>query len=226
MAGSSTASPSQTYALTVANDITVASNGPAGSSTFANGGQTIGFSVTITNPCYTATIPTLTFNPSTLLQVTDGGTGSVEFVRPSNSVETSTSVRLICGEYAFEVYQDSSDTALTSAWVTITKKANSPDTYNFNVDTTVDGTLLTTQTEVDKTVYVKSYLVDYTDIKTYTSKAIKIVKATCDCSALAWDDASITPSTVAVNVGATITVPPPVANTSARSTNAAFDSCY
>ena len=103
-AGSSAASPSQTYSLTVANDITVASNGPAGSSSFPASGNTIGFSVTITNPCYTTTIPNLTFNPSTLLSVTDGGTGSVEFVRPSNSVETSTSVPLICGEYEFEVY--------------------------------------------------------------------------------------------------------------------------
>lgn len=67
MAGSSAASPSQVYALTVANDITIAANGPANTSTFSASGSTIGFSVTITNPCYTATIPSLTFNPTTLL---------------------------------------------------------------------------------------------------------------------------------------------------------------
>ena len=66
-AGSTAASPSQTYALTVENDISIASNGPGGSETFAAGGSTIGFSVTITNPCYTTTIPTLVFNPTSLL---------------------------------------------------------------------------------------------------------------------------------------------------------------
>ena len=103
-AGTSASSPSQTYALTLSNDITIASNGPGGSNVAFPASGTIGFSVTITNPCYTTTIPTLTFNPSSLLTVTDGGTGSVEFVRPSNGVETSTSVPLICGEYEFEVY--------------------------------------------------------------------------------------------------------------------------
>ena len=63
-AGTSAGSPSQTYALTLENDLTIASNGPGGTENFASGGNTIGFSVTITNPCYTATIPTLVFNPS------------------------------------------------------------------------------------------------------------------------------------------------------------------
>ena len=104
VAGASSGSPSQTYSLTLENNLAIASNGPANASTFASGGSTIGFDVTITNPCFTTTLPNLTFNPSALLQVTDGATGSVEFVRPSNSVETSTFVPLICGEYAFEVY--------------------------------------------------------------------------------------------------------------------------
>ena len=147
-------------------------------------------------------------------------------MRPTNAVESSTSVPLICGDYAFEVYQDSSDTALTSAWITINPKTSTPGTYTFDVDTTVDSTLITTQAEQDYTVYIKSYLVDYTDVKTYTSKAVKIIRATCDCSALAWDDATIATPTVAVNIGATVTIPLPAPNTSARSTNAAFDACY
>lgn len=170
--GASSGSPSQTYSLTLENVIAIASNGPAGASSFASGGSTIGFDVVITNPCYTTTIPNLTFNPSALMIVTDGATGSIEFVRPSNSVETSTSVPLICGEYVFEVYQDSSDTALTSAWITMAGKANTPGTYTFDVDTTVDATLLTSQATQDYTVYIKAYLSDYTDRVTYTSKIV------------------------------------------------------
>ena len=62
--------------MTLANDITIASNGPAGSSTFANGGSTIGFDITITNPCYGTSIPNLTFSPTSAMVVIDGATGS------------------------------------------------------------------------------------------------------------------------------------------------------
>ena len=96
----------------------------------------------------------------------------MDFVRPVNGVETSTGVPLICGAYAFEVYQDTSDTALSSAWVLTADKANTPGTLTLNADTTVDSNLLTTQATQDYTVYIKSYLVDYTDVKTYTSKVI------------------------------------------------------
>ena len=94
------------------------------------------------------------------------------------------------------------------------------------MDTTVDGTLVTTQAQQDFTVHVKAYLVDYTDVKTYTSKVIRVVAATCDCSALAWDDATISTPSIGVNIGSTETLPLPVANTAARATNAAFDHCY
>ena len=226
MAGSTTASPSQTYTLTLANDITVASNGPAGSSSFANGGSTITFDVTITNPCFATTIPSLTFNPSSTMQVTDGSSGSVEFARPVNPIETSTGVSLICGRYVFEVYQDSSDTALSSAWVYIQEKSSSPGTYEFWADTTVDTSLITTQSSQTYTIYVKSYLEDYTDVKTYTTWDVQVNAASCDCTALLWDAPTIATPSVAVNIGSAETIPVPVANTSNRSTNAGFDYCY
>ena len=145
MAGSTAASPSTTYSLTLSNDISIASNGPAGSENFAASG-TIGFDITITNPCHSTTIPNLTFNPSTSpMQVTDGATGSIEFARPVNGVESSTGLPLVCGVYVFEVYQDTSDTALSSQWVTVAEKANQPGLYDFSVDTTVDSNLLTSQ---------------------------------------------------------------------------------
>lgn len=211
-AGASTGSPSTVYPLTLANTLAIASNGPAGASSFAHGGSTIGFSVTITNPCYTTSIPTLTFNPSALLSVTDGATGSIEFVRSTNGVETSTGVALICGDYAFEVYQDTSDTALSAAWVTISPHSTTPGTYTFDVDTTLDTTLITTQSSQDYTVYVKAYLVDYTDIVTYTAKIVQVVAATCDCTALAWDNPSAITPTIQVNIGSTETIPLPAEN--------------
>ena len=119
---------------------------------------------------------------------------------------------LICGEYAFEVYQDSSDTALSAAWVTISPHSTTPATYTFDVDTTLDTTLITTQAEQDYTVYVKAYLVDYTNIVTYTSKIVRVVAATCDCTALTWDNPSAITPTIAVNIGSTETIPLPAEN--------------
>ena len=46
------------------------------------------------------------------------------------------------------------------------------------------------------------------------------------CSALAWDAPSTAAVTVAVNINGTPTVVKPVANTSARTSNAGFDYCY
>ena len=69
-------------------------------------------------------------------------------------------------------------------------------------------------------------MVDYTDRITYTSKDVRIVAATCVCTALAWDDATISTPSIGVNIGSAETIPLPAANTGARSTNAAFDSCY
>ena len=168
----------------------------------------------------------MTFTGAATLQVTDGSTAQATFIRPVNAVELSTSVALICGEYVFEVYSDTSDSALSAAWISVSPHASTPGSYTFDVDSTVDNTLLTTQATQDFTVHVKAYLQDYTSVVTYTSKVVQIVAATCDCTALAWDDATISTPSIGVNIGSTETIPLPVANTAARSTNAAFDNCY
>ena len=147
-------------------------------------------------------------------------------MRPVNSVETDTGLSLICGAYAFEVYQDVSDTALSSAWLTIAEKPNSPGTYVMTADTTVDNTLLTNVSPASYNVQIKSYLVSYPTRKTYTAKTIEVTAATCVCSALLWDTPSKTTPTVAVATPATETIVLPTANTSNRANNAAFDACY
>jgi hypothetical protein len=88
--------------------------------------------------------------------------------------------------------------------------------------------------ESSKTIslYIKATLDDYTsdNRESYTQVDFVISEVSCVCTALAWDDPSS-----GVTVGSTIladgsastqTLAPPVANTGARSTNAAFDKCY
>lgn len=105
--------------MSFTNDISLASNGPSSTLSFPANGATVSFTITITNPCFATTIPELVFSPVDLMTLTDGTTGTQAFVRPINTVEASTGVGLICGPYVFEVYQDVSDTALSSAWITI-----------------------------------------------------------------------------------------------------------
>lgn len=225
--GTTSAAPSQTYTMTLANDITIASNGPAGSSTFAASGATITFTITITNPCWTTTIPQInTFNPATAMTVVNGASVVQEYTRPVNGVETSTKRALICGAYAFEVYQDTSDTALSVNWIKIAEKSGSPGQYLFTADTSVSLTLLTNVSPRSYTVQIKAYLVDYPVVKTYTTKTVEITGATCDCSKLAWDAPTVPTPTFAVAATGTPTLVLPVANKGAQATSFGFDACY
>ena len=119
---------------------------------------------------------------------------------------------LVCGRYAFAVYADQSDSALSAAWLTIAEKPGSPGTYVMTADTTVSITLLTTEATKTYNVHVKAWLVDYTYIKTYTAKSVKITAASCVCSALKWDAPTVLTPTIAVASTGNPTVTPPVAN--------------
>jgi hypothetical protein len=141
--GSTAASPSRTYTVTLKNDISLSANGPSSTLAFPANTDVITFDIVVTNPCHAASIPTLTFSPGTLFTVIDGATATQEFTRPVNSVETSTSAPLICGTYAFGIFADISDTALPAAWLTIAEKPGSPGTYVMTADTTVSISLLT-----------------------------------------------------------------------------------
>lgn len=61
------------YEVKLSNTITIASNGPAGSTTFtpSTDSEKTVFTIVVTDPCETATINALTFSPSTV-SVADG----------------------------------------------------------------------------------------------------------------------------------------------------------
>lgn len=212
--------------MTLSNEITVASN-PGGSQTFtAAGSGTITFTVTITNPCWTTSIPQLIFSPAATLGVTHGLSDTQEFVRPISAVETSTRNTLVCGTYEYVVYTDQSTTVPTHPWVTIAEKANTPGTYVITADTAVDLTLMTTVSPRTYNYYVKSYLSLYTNVSTYTAKTIAITAPACSCASLAWDAPAIATPTFTVPDAGTHTLTLPNPNTAATATDATFASCY
>lgn len=74
--GATAGAPTKTFAMTFKSDITLAGgNGPSGTTVF-NAASTNTFNIVITNPCYTATIPSLTFSPNAVLAVVDGATAT------------------------------------------------------------------------------------------------------------------------------------------------------
>ena len=126
------------YTVKLSNTLTIASNGPAGSTTFtpsADSDKTV-FDITVTDPCTTATINSLSFSPSTV-SVEDGSSTTVTFSVPTNSVmDTHSDPALLCGSTSFQLFEDTSDTALQSAWAVLSGPVSG--VYTITIDTTVD----------------------------------------------------------------------------------------
>lgn len=170
-AGASDGSPTITYTVSVQNTITVGSNGPAGSSNFAPTGAAdkVEFEIIINNPCWQAVYDAVVFDPLpnvTPFEVTDGESGSVNFNRPSNDVETLRTIPLLCGDTSYEVFADTSDTALQSAFAFV-ESTNTVDLFKITVDTTVDLTLIGNEASVTKSLYIKTTLDDYPNVVKY-----------------------------------------------------------
>jgi hypothetical protein len=93
------------HEVKLGNTLTIAANGPAGSTTFTPSGDSekIVFTVTIEDPCLTATIPDADLQDSTpssvtSITLTDGDAGTVTFSPATDSVTTLYSSTIgLCG---------------------------------------------------------------------------------------------------------------------------------
>ena len=156
------------YQVKVSNTITIASNGPAGSSTFtpSSDSEKTVFTITVTDPCTSATINSLVFSPSSI-SVQDKGTATTTFSAPTNSVmDAHSDPALLCGATSFALYSDTSDTALSTAWAVLSGPVSG--VYTITIDTTVDLTLIGDQASVSHSIQVKSTLDSYTSRTGYT----------------------------------------------------------
>ena len=77
-----------TFTLTLTNDITIDSGQGQSTTSFAGNAQS--YTLTVTNPCPTTTVASITFSPSSIT-VTDGSTATSEFVIPTDDVDTAAS---------------------------------------------------------------------------------------------------------------------------------------
>jgi len=157
-----------TYEVKLSNAITIASNGPAGSTTFtpASDSEKTVFTVIITDPCATATINSLVFSPSSI-SVVDKQTATTTFSDPTNSVmDTHSDPALLCGSTSYQIFLDTSDTALTLAWAVLSGPVSG--VYTITIDTTVDLSLIADEASVTHSLQIKSTLDSYTARTAYT----------------------------------------------------------
>ena len=73
------------------------------------------YTVTVANPCLTATIPTVTFNPTTITTTT-ADIATAEFAKPVDSVDTAYSGASLCGALSYAI---TVDPVPETAWATI-----------------------------------------------------------------------------------------------------------
>ena len=157
------------HTVSVQNTVTIASNGSAGSTTFApaDANDKVEFTIVIENPCLTTTVNTITFSGTDSSSpyskaVTDGSTTTVTFVRPTTTTETSAGISAVCGDTTYSLHSDNSGTnfSYNAAWAVITGPVSG--TYTLTIDTTADTTLIDAEASVTIPVYIKASLDDYT----------------------------------------------------------------
>ena len=221
-----------THTVYFTNEVTIASNGPAGSSTFNLNqvSEQVSFSIAITDPCSGSTANSNVFKDSgtdatiTAISVTDGNSITVNIDAPTNSFAVSESVADRCGSMSLAVYttNDGSDTNPTNNWASVTGPDFTTGKYVLTIDTSADLNLIADESTVALTLYIKTIIVDYNTQLQYTAFTVNIDATTCDCTALLWTNPSATTQTVAVSATETPSFALPAADTTNTATNAAF----
>lgn len=141
-----------THSVYFTNAVTIASNGPAGSSTFNlnAGAEQVSFSIAITDPCSGSTANSVVFKDSstaatiTSISVTDGNSITVNIDAPTNSFAVTESVPTRCGSMSLGVYTDNdgNDSNPTNNWATVTGPDFTTGKYVLTIDTTKDSNLI------------------------------------------------------------------------------------
>lgn len=229
-------------AVTVANSATVTANSKftgGSSQQFAAGVNKVSFTIEIINPCKTTTLNTITIattdssNPYQKA-VTDGATMTVTFTRPITAAENSNKISQVCGTTSYSLHSNNSGAthSYTAAWAVISAPS-SQGVYTLTIDTTKDTNLIADESSVTIPLYIKATLDDYTNegIVSYTLLNVVINEVTCNCAAMAWSNpgSGVDQTLSAILAGTSASsknMAKPQQDTSARSSNAAFDKCY
>jgi len=141
------------------------------------------FKVTVVDPCAATTINVLVPD-SSAVTVVAGLTSFIEWDVPYTAVDDANAGFDLCHGVVFEVYTDTSDSALTLPWALITTEDTGK--IRLTIDTTQDLDLISDEPSVTYTLQVKTYLELYDDRLHYTEITVTINEAECDCQYLLW----------------------------------------
>ena len=217
---STDASHKGNYSVTLINEITIGSGQGQGATTVFNpSNQAI--TIEVSDPCETATVGSITFNP-TSLTVADGGSGTSEFAVPTDNVDTDNNLTELCGVKTYAI-TDNTGASITT-WASIADSTTVSGGKTLTIDTSQYPSFVSSDTTI--TLTITTTLGSYTSRTSTSTFAVTISTVSCDCSALSFTAPSATAVSVNVDASTTSSVPSPVADTSARSSNVAFDACY
>ena len=194
----------------------------AGQSTTSFSPSDVAITIEVTNPCKATTIESITFSP-TSISVYDGQTATADYVIPGDGVDTANSLSGLCGDKVYTIVDNSDDSAI-SGWAAITT-STTLGSMTLTIDPSQYGSHISS--DISVTLKVTTTFSTWTSNAGSTSTiAVTLQSLTCDCTALLWTAPTITTATINIDASGTPSVPAPVSDTSARSSNLAFDACY
>ena len=194
----------------------------SGQSTTSFSPTATSYTLTVSNPCPSTTVSSITFNP-TSITVTNGSTATSEFVIPTDGVDTAASpLTGLCGNKSYSI-GDGTNTGITT-WAAITD-SSTDGSKTLTIDPSQYTSYVTSSVTV--TLTITTTLDDWSGNSGSTSTiSVTMNPASCSCSAMAWTAPSITTATVNVDASATPSVPAPASDDSAKTTNIAFGTCF
>lgn len=180
--------------------------------------ENVSFTVTVIDPCDTATMTPLALSAQTIV---NGDSYTWTFSEAVFDVETANEDQRYCGTRQYNVYLSDGVTEVTGDWMTLTGDYLTGYTL---VAEPIDETLVT---GASLDLVLKITLIDQPDNAGYTeTMAVEIIHATCDCSLLLWDNPAMENLSVSVSFVDTLTIPEATVNVPSRSTTPAIRRCY
>ena len=138
-------------------------------------------------------------------------------------MDTANSLSGLCGDKVYTIVDNADDSAI-SGWAAITT-STTLGSMTLTIDPSQYGSHISS--DINVTLKVTTKFSTWTSNAGSTSTiAVTLQSLTCDCTALLWTAPTITTATINIDASGTPSVPAPVSDTSARSSNLAFDACY
>ena len=170
------------YSVSLTNTITIAGSQDQGSTTSFTAAA-VPLTIVVSNPCKTTTISTITFDTASV-SVNDGLTATSLFTAPTDVVDSTNGLSLLCGVKTYTVTDNADNSALSGSWaiVRVSSTANKMELY---VDSKLYPTAITA--DVVKTLRVTTKFSSWaTNAGSTSTIQVTLADINCSCAAMVW----------------------------------------